>query len=118
MCAWCSVTGNLKDILSTLLGAVMFGDFHPDATTLAGLATSLTGAMWFSRIKLSAANTPSKDHNSPEGDDDGEIDLEARGARAFSDDEGVLKDPGPSHRRHHNHSQQVRERSSSAELAD
>ena len=67
--------------MSTVLGAVLFGDFHPDSTTLAGLATSLTGAMWFSRIKLLAAQSNAKGHDGtpahgggmPDSEDDDEF---------------------------------------------
>jgi len=50
-----SVTGNLKDIVSTVIGALYFDDYHPSTLSLAGLGVSFSGALWFSWMKLQAS---------------------------------------------------------------
>ncbi len=47
-----SITGNAKDILQTVLGAVLFRDFTPTVKNVSGILISFTGAGLFSYIKL------------------------------------------------------------------
>ena len=47
-----SITGNAKDILQTVLGAVLFRDFTPTAKNVSGILISFAGAGLFSYIKL------------------------------------------------------------------
>lgn len=42
-----SVAGNLKNALMTVVGAFAFGDFVFEPLNAAGLAVSMTGAMWY-----------------------------------------------------------------------
>ena len=47
-----SVTGNVKDILATFVGAFAFNDFTPTAYSVSGIAVSFVGAAAFSWAKL------------------------------------------------------------------
>lgn len=48
-----SVTGNMKDVVSTVLGAYIFGDFVPSTLKVAGIAISFVGGGVFAVAKLS-----------------------------------------------------------------
>lgn len=50
-----SITGNAKDIVQTILGAVLFHDFVPTLQNVAGILVSFAGAGYFSYIKLREA---------------------------------------------------------------
>ncbi len=50
-----SITGNAKDILQTILGALLFPDFVPTVKNISGILISFTGAGLFSFIKLQDA---------------------------------------------------------------
>ena len=50
-----SITGNAKDIVQTVLGAVLFADFVPTVQNVAGILLSFCGAGYFSYIKLREA---------------------------------------------------------------
>lgn len=50
-----SITGNAKDIVQTVLGAVLFNDFVPTPQNVAGILVSFCGAGYFSFIKLREA---------------------------------------------------------------
>lgn len=52
-----SITGNLKDVVSTLLGATLFGDFLATTYTVSGLLLSFFGAGLFSVAKLQETRT-------------------------------------------------------------
>lgn len=47
-----SVTGNVKDILATFIGAAAFNDFTPTTYSVSGIAVSFVGAAGFSWQKL------------------------------------------------------------------
>eukprot|EP00744_Colponema_vietnamica_P008014 GILI01011461.1.p1 GENE.GILI01011461.1~~GILI01011461.1.p1 ORF type:complete len:329 (-),score=18.11 GILI01011461.1:58-996(-) len=47
-----SVTGNIKDIVSTFLGFVLFSDVTPTFQNIFGLLISLSGAAYYSYLKL------------------------------------------------------------------
>jgi len=47
-----SITGNLKDVVSTVIGAIAFGDFVATPLKISGLAVSLTGGGAFAAIKF------------------------------------------------------------------
>jgi solute carrier family 35 protein len=47
-----SITGNVKDIASTLLGAILFPGFDATAKNMGGLALSFAGAGFYSYINL------------------------------------------------------------------
>lgn len=47
-----SVTGNVKDILATFVGAAAFNDFTPTMYSVSGIAVSFVGAAIFSWAKL------------------------------------------------------------------
>lgn len=49
-----SVTSNIKDVLSTVLGGIMFGDFVPTLPVVSGLIVSFFGGLWFSTLRLRA----------------------------------------------------------------
>jgi solute carrier family 35 protein len=51
-----SITGNMKDVVSTVLGMALFSGFVPTAYTGAGLAISFTGSGVFSYAKLVEAS--------------------------------------------------------------
>lgn len=48
-----SVTGNVKDVISTFVGAALFPGFVATAYTVGGLATSFTGSALYTYAKLS-----------------------------------------------------------------
>ena len=48
-----SVTGNVKDILATFVGAAAFRDFIPTPYSVSGITVSFIGAAAFSWAKLS-----------------------------------------------------------------
>ncbi len=50
-----AVTGNVKDILATVLGAWLFGDFVPTAPRILGILVSFLGSGVFSAAKLAEA---------------------------------------------------------------
>ena len=50
----CSVTSNIKDVLSTVLGGLLFGDFVPTLPVVTGLVVSFAGGLWFSTLRLRA----------------------------------------------------------------
>jgi drug/metabolite transporter (DMT)-like permease len=50
-----SITGNAKDIIQTVLGAVLFRDFTPTVQNILGILVSFAGAGFFSYIKLREA---------------------------------------------------------------
>ena len=50
-----SITGNAKDIVQTVLGALLFNDFTPTVQNIAGILISFVGAGYFSYIKLREA---------------------------------------------------------------
>ena len=47
-----TVTGNVKDVLATVVGAFAFGDFDGSITGIGGILLSFAGAGWFSAAKL------------------------------------------------------------------
>jgi drug/metabolite transporter (DMT)-like permease len=47
-----SITGNAKDVLQTVLGAVLFHDFVPTAQNVVGIVMSFCGAGLFTWTKL------------------------------------------------------------------
>jgi len=47
-----SITGNAKDILQTVLGALLFNDFIPTVKNVSGILVSFLGAGLFSYLKL------------------------------------------------------------------
>jgi hypothetical protein len=47
-----SVTGNIKDIVSTFIGAVLFAGFKATTATVSGLGISFVGAGLYSYVKL------------------------------------------------------------------
>lgn len=47
-----SITGNAKDIVATVVGALLFGDFVPTAFNVSGISLSFLGAALFSYAKL------------------------------------------------------------------
>mmetsp|Transcript_5913 Transcript_5913/g.6600 ORF Transcript_5913/g.6600 Transcript_5913/m.6600 type:complete len:320 (+) Transcript_5913:175-1134(+) len=51
-----SITGNVKDIFSTLLGMLLFADFQFNFFIAVGLILSLSGAGYYSYIKIKAAS--------------------------------------------------------------
>jgi solute carrier family 35 len=52
-----SVTGNIKDIVSTFVGAFLFPGFVPTVASVSGLAMSFLGGGWFTFIKLQEAQS-------------------------------------------------------------
>jgi drug/metabolite transporter (DMT)-like permease len=50
-----SITGNAKDILQTVLGALLFQDFTPTVKNVSGILISFAGAGFFSFLKLQDA---------------------------------------------------------------
>lgn len=51
-----SITGNLKDVVATVIGAIAFGDFVPTPLKVTGLAVSLLGGGTFAAVKLHERN--------------------------------------------------------------
>ena len=47
-----SVTGNAKDVVATVVAALIFRDFSPTWTSVGGIVLSFIGAGWFSYAKL------------------------------------------------------------------
>ena len=50
-----TVTGNVKDVLATVVGALAFGDFDGSLSGVGGILLSFAGAGWFSAAKLAEA---------------------------------------------------------------
>lgn len=50
-----SITGNAKDVVQTILGAVLFHDFTPTLQNVTGILVSFAGTGMFSYIKLRGA---------------------------------------------------------------
>ena len=48
-----TVTGNVKDVVATLVGAAAFGDYTPTISSVTGILVSFAGAGWFTAEKLS-----------------------------------------------------------------
>lgn len=53
-----SITGNIKDIASTLVAALLFSDFKATGMNMLGLFVSFAGAAWFSIVKLQQMQQP------------------------------------------------------------
>lgn len=66
-----SITGNAKDIVQTVLGALLFRDFVPTVQNIAGILLSFCGAGLFSYIKLTAALAAGSKEASKKADSDG-----------------------------------------------
>ncbi|KAJ0412160.1 hypothetical protein ATCC90586_005773 [Pythium insidiosum] len=60
-----SVTGNVKDLLSTVCGFVYFHDVQVRAANVAGVAVSLLGAYTFSYVKYQALARDAASEHSP-----------------------------------------------------
>ena len=60
-----SVTGNMKDVASTVLGAIMFPGFTPTAKNVGGLSLTFVGAGAYSFIKLKESNKGSAAASQP-----------------------------------------------------
>lgn len=56
-----SVTGNIKDIATTIFGAILFPGFQPTVTNILGLSLSFGGAGAYSVINLNKAMKKDKD---------------------------------------------------------
>lgn len=87
-----SVTGNLKDVVATLVGALLFPGFEPTLLKVSGLLVSFTGGGLFTYAKLSQAadDADSARQERPNGEveDDEECSDRATGAVIV---------PGPAH---------------------
>lgn len=59
-----SITGNVKDVVTTFIGAALFDGFVPTPLKITGLLVSFGGGGWFSYLKLvekSTTSEPAKD---------------------------------------------------------
>lgn len=55
-----SVTGNIKDVVTTFIGASLFEGFDPTLAKVVGLGISFVGGGWFSYLKLEESGALSK----------------------------------------------------------
>jgi len=55
-----SVTGNIKDIVTTFIGASLFEGFEPTLAKVLGLGISFVGGGWFSYLKLEESGALAK----------------------------------------------------------
>jgi solute carrier family 35 protein len=53
-----SITGNVKDVVTTFIGAALFDGFVPTPLKITGLAVSFGGGGWFSYLKLIEKSKP------------------------------------------------------------
>jgi len=53
-----SVTGNIKDVVTTFIGAALFPGFQATFGKILGLGISFAGGGWFSYLKLVESNAP------------------------------------------------------------
>jgi len=73
-----SVTGNVKDVVSTYVGALLFPGFVPTVLKVGGLAVSFTGSAIFTYSKLTEAARPKAAvavEPKPRAEDEGESDV-------------------------------------------
>jgi hypothetical protein len=59
------VTGNVKDVASTVIGAIVFHDFTPTFSRVTGLAISLLGGVGFGAAKFFETHVAKRAANKP-----------------------------------------------------
>jgi hypothetical protein len=106
-----SITGNVKDIGASILGAVLFGDFKATFASLSGLLISFFGAGIFSvakvqetRANAATANAASAAASSPQESSNGGAG--AVPAMLAPSGGGDIEDPGSPAAVHHRKQQQ------------